>query len=411
MKKALLEKFIKSCLLLEAKNSGLLALVDELYVMNDQLNLSEEEKFKKLKNEISMYLGPKAPAGSSRIVFPLDADHVIKLALNPAGFAQNGTEAMAGSDDAVSNIINPVTAKSNIVEYDGFFWIVQKKILPLKDDLVGSKNWSYFQSLLMKAARDVGSISPDKGEFSTAADAEKTRVEIPAAAAKKLQAQKSGSTKEAEEEKARKRISDALRKIGPEFFDSFREFLNKYSGSRTADLFKPDSWGMTPDGKLKLIDYGYTRQISDKFYDKGYVLDQTEIKKRIAVGQQRKEKNVASTAADNEYMLMNINNIPPLMSLLLLIKGIVIGLPRRVEEFEIGKSLSGLTETEKTSVAGLIRGKQEIVEKIINQVSNQQLKNKLYDELDEILLSTGSLGKTESLIRLLVKESLRIGIR
>lgn len=411
MKKMLLEKFIKFYLMSEAKNSGMLALIDELYKMNDNLNLSEEEKFKKLKNEISMYLGPKAPAGSSRIVFPLDSNSVIKLALNPAGFAQNGTEAMAGSDEAVSDIINPVIAKSSIVEYDGFFWIVQKKVLPLKDELVGSKNWSYFQSLLMKAARSIYPIDPDKGEFSTAIDVEKTRVEIPAGGAKKLQAQKPVNEKEAEEEKARKQISDAFRKIGPEFFDSFREFLNKYSGSRTADLFKPDSWGMTADGKLKLIDYGYTRGISDKFYDKGYVLDQAEIQKRLATSQKQAKENVDATIADNVYMLMNVSNIPPLMSLLLLIKGVVVGLPRRVEEFEIGKSLSGLTETEKTSVAGLIRDKQEIIEKIINQVSNQQLKNKLYDELDEILLSTGSLGKTESLIRLLVKESLRVGIK
>jgi len=411
MKKILLEKFIKNYLLLEAKNSGLLRLIDELYVMNDKLNLSEEEKFKKLKNEISMYLGPKAPAGSSRIVFPLDSGSVIKLALNPAGFAQNGTEAMAGSDESVSAIINPVIAKSNVVEYDGFFWIVQEKVLPLNDDLTGSKNWSYFQNLLMKATRGAHSITPDKGEFSTAVDVEKTRVEIPLGGAKKLQALKPVNTKEVEEEKARKQISDAFKKVGPEFFESFREFLNKYSGSRTGDLFKPDSWGMTSDGRLKLIDYGYTKGISDKFYDRGYVLDQTEIKKRLDAAQQRREENIDSTVADNEYMLMNVNNVPPLMSLLLLIKGVVIGLPRRVEEFEVGKTLSNLTETEKTSVASLIRNKQEIIEKIINQVSNTQLKNKLYDELDEILLSTGSLGKTESLIRLLVKESLRARMR
>ena len=411
MKKLLLEKFIKNYLLLEAKNSGLLALIDELYVVNDKLNLSEEEKFKKLKNEISMYLGPKAPAGSSRIVFPLDSDRVIKLALNPAGFAQNGTEAMAGSDESVSTIINPVVAKSDIVEYDGFFWIVQKRVLPLNDDLAGSKNWSYFQSLLMKAARGGGQIDPDQAEFSTAVDVEKTRVEIPSRGAKKLQALKPVNTKEAEEEKARKQISDAFRKIGPEFFDSFREFLNKYSGSRTADLFKPDSWGMTSDGKIKLIDYGYTRGISDKFYDKGYVLDQAEIKKRLAAAESKREGNIDSTVAANIYTLTNIRNVPPLMSLLLLLKDVVIGLPRRIEEFDVGKPLSGLTETEKVSVAEVIRNKQEIIEKIINQVTDQQLKNKLYDELDEILLTTGSLGKTESLIRLLVRESLRYRTR
>jgi hypothetical protein len=263
----------------------------------------------------------------------------------------------------------------------------------------------------MKATRGGHSITPDKGEFSTAVDVEKTRVEIPLGGAKKLQALKPVNTKEVEEEKARKQISDAFKKVGPEFFESFREFLNKYSGSRTGDLFKPDSWGMTSDGRLKLIDYGYTKGISDKFYDRGYVLDQTEIKKRLDAAQQRREENIDSTVADNEYMLMNVNNVPPLMSLLLLIKGVVIGLPRRVEEFEVGKTLSNLTETEKTSVASLIRNKQEIIEKIINQVSNTQLKNKLYDELDEILLSTGSLGKTESLIRLLVKESLRARMR
>jgi len=407
MKKSLLENFIKSYVLLEAKNSGILALIDELYVMNDKLNLGEEEKFKKLKNEISMYLGPKAPAGSSRMVFPLDSDRVIKLALNPAGFAQNGTEAMAGSDDSISAIINPVITKSDIVEYDGFFWIVQKKVLPLNDDLVGSKNWSYFQSLLMKAARGTYPIDPDKAEFSTAIDIEKTRVEIPSRGAKKLQALKPTNTKEVEEEKARKQISDAFRKIGPGFFDSFKEFLNKYAGSRTADLFKPDSWGMTADGKLKLIDYGYTRGISDKFYDKGYVLDPAEIKKRLADAEKRREGNIDSTVAANVYTLANVKNIPPLMSLLLLLKGIVAGLPRRIEEFDIGKPLSSLTETEKTSVAGLIRSKQEIIEKIIDRVTDQQLKNKLYDELDDILLSTGSLGKNESLIRLLVRESLR----
>ncbi len=408
----LLKNFIN-----EAK-TGTLRLFDSIYQMIEDKKeySSDSEKFKIFINELMPHLnlsGKSLKKGSSRIVFMLEDKQVLKVALNEAGFAQNGMEATIGMDDSVSEVVAPVLDTSDIVDYNGFLWIVSQKVEPLTDDLV-ERSWPEFSDLLRKAATTnekivgikmgvgggVGPRSPS--DEKTVVPGEETKVEIPRAAAKKIKSKNEKAKLSAEAEKL-------LKSLDENFFEAFRTFTRKYRGATTADLLKPDSWGIDR-GKLKLLDYGYTRRIAEDFYVSGRPTGTEKAKESMIARNQERIQNIKSTVADNIDTIENTKNIPPMVSLLLLVRGVVAGIPLNIETFAVGNPLKPLTETEKATAAEAIRSNQGKVERIIDMVTDSSLKNKLYDELDDILLTTGSLGKKsqkESLIRKFVLEYLK----
>jgi hypothetical protein len=349
------------------------------------------------------------------MVFEFGDQRVLKVALNEAGFAQNGMEATIGMDDDVVDVVAPVFDTSDVVDYNGFLWIVSGKVIPLKDDMV-AKGWPEFSSLLRKAVTTnekivgMGTKSPtiplvggDTQDAKQTVVVQQTKVAIPkAAAAEKIK-------KKNEEEELSAEAEKILRSLDENFFEAFRNFTKKYRGAATADLLKPDSWGMI-DGKLKLIDYGYTRRIAQDFYISGRPTGTTMAKESMIARNQERMQNIKATVADNIDVIENTKNIPPMISLLLLVRGIVAGMPINIETFAVGNPLKSLSETEKAAAAEAIRSNQGKVERIIDMVTDASLKNKLYDELDDILLTTGALGKKsqkESLIRKFVLECLK----
>jgi len=66
-----------------------------------------------------------------------------------------------------------------------------------------------------------------------------------------------------------------IRNQPPEFDDVYKnsEFLNslisviKDTDLWVADLFDPGHWGKTADGRVVILDFGFTKEISRKFYD------------------------------------------------------------------------------------------------------------------------------------------------
>lgn len=408
----LMNKFINEAKTFELK------LLDSIYRMIEDKKTfsSDEEKFEIFRREIMPYLpitSAKTPKkGSSRIVYKLNENQVLKVALNEAGFAQNGMEATIGMDESVSEVVAPVLDTSDVVDYNGFLWIVSQKVEPLTDDLV-TRSWPDFSDLLRKAATTNEKITGIKGgggragarapsDEKTAVPGEETKVAIPRAAAEKLKGENEKAKLTAEAEKL-------LKSLDENFFEAFRNFTTKYRGATTADLLKPDSWGMVK-GKLKLLDYGYTRRIAQDFYVSGQAIGTAKAKESMIARNQERIQNIKSTVADNIDVIENTKNIPPMVSLLLLVRGVVAGMPVNIETFEIGNPLKPLTETEKATAAEAIRSNQGKVERIIDMVTDSSLKNKLYDELDDVLLTTGSLGKKsqkESLIRRFILEYIK----
>jgi hypothetical protein len=381
-------------------NKEVLSLFDELYrEISKEKFSSEEEKFEELKNQISVYMGgPNAPRGSSRMVFPLNDGTVVKLALNAAGFAQNGMEATIGSDDEVSDIVVPVMGKSSIIDYDGYLWIASKRVKPLSDDVAG-KDWNIFAGYLRKAAT---SSDPINAQYP-----DQTKVDIPQAAAEKRR-------KEIEDVRTKQMSepSEMFKYLPDSFFESFRKFLSRYRGARTGDLFKPDSWGI--DGNsLKLIDYGYTRRISDDFYTSGMFAGSKKAKESFVKRVGERMKNIQTTLSDNAETVRNIKTIPPMTTLALLLKGIVTGLPKHIETFSIGDSLPPLTQTQAASFAKIVRDNQGKIDRLIGLLPDEDLKNKAQNEIEDLLLMQGSLAKskTESIIRSIIRKILKESMR
>lgn len=379
-------------LLLETVNDPTLQWLDQLYKEATEIQqtrgLADEAKF----DYIKMQLGSKsAPQGSARMVMKFNEGYVIKVALNAAGFAQNGMEATIGNDPAAENVVVPVVNWSDIADYDGFFWILSKRAIPLSDSLVG-KDWTSFVQYLKKAATSDDPISPQYPED--------TKIEIPLAAAEKRK-------KETQplRQGLKKEPSEIYKHLPPEFFDYFRDFLKRYSGARTADIFKPDSWGIV-DNQLKLIDYGYTKRISDDFYASGYFAGSAKAKQKSTERMVQRSKNIIDTLAGNVDTLSNIKSVPANMTILLLLKGIVLGLPSRIENFNLGDSVSSLTPAEKAGVVKVLRNNEKKIDSIIRQVSDPDIRSKAQDEFEELLLSQGALKANEALIRRLVIEIL-----
>jgi hypothetical protein len=372
-------------LLTENVNDPTLEWLDQLYReatdIQTSRGLPDEAKFDYIKMQLN---SPTAAQGSSRMVMKFNDQYVIKVATNAAGFAQNGIEATVGSDPAVEDLVAPVVGWSDVTDYDGFFWILSGKATPLSDRSVG-KDWAAFAQYLKKAAMTDDPISPVySGD---------TKVDLPPAAADKRK-------KEIEPLRAAraKEPSEIYRYVSPQFFDTFRQFLKRYGGSRTADLFKPDSWGIT-NNQLKLIDYGYTKRISDDYYVSGYFAGSQQARGKSLDRAVQRSKNVGDTLAGNIDTVSNVKSPPKYASLLLLLKGIILGLPEKIENFNLGDSLKPLTPTEKAGAAMAIRNNEKRVDSIIRQVSDSALRTKIEGELEDLMLSQGSLNANETFVR------------
>jgi hypothetical protein len=96
-------------------------------------------------------------------------------------------------------------------------------------------------------------------------------------------------------------------------------------------------------------------------------------------------------------------------TLLLLLRGIVVGLPTHIETFEIGDRLSPLTPTQITSTVKIIRNNQSKIDVILNMVEDEIIRNKAQDELEDLLLTQDFPSKktSESIIRSYIQEILK----
>jgi len=374
---------------------------DSLYEeINKDANIPAEEKLKSFMDELLIRMGsPEAPRGSSRMVFPLNEKLVVKVALNEAGFVQNGMEATIGQDDSVADIVVPVESASRVIDHGGYLWIASKRVTPLSESAVG-KDWAIFRQALIDASEKSGPIKPAYPVDYLAPTVGEPTGEPTVAV---------GKNKKQSEKKEVVLQSEVYKNLPQDFFESFRNFTKRYKTAKTADLLKPDSWGM--DGnKIKLIDYGYTSIISKDYYIKtgagAIPAPSEEIKQRLSMRGEERLKNIEAKLSDNVDTVSSITEpIPAGTTLPLVLKGIVMGLPVDIETFAVGNPtrphIPVLTPTQAAAVKKAINSNKEKVRELISKISDASVQSRAQSEFKEIV----GESRVRALIRSFVVES------
>lgn len=156
--------------------------------------------------------------GSSRITYLLSSRYVLKIAKNPAGLAQNRVEIATSTDPNVKHIIAAVHRSAS----DGM-WIVS--------DLVREIKYREFATL----------AGCTLGEFVEYMD------DVERGGVDAIEAPNSLSEPP----------SKFLVSVGK---------LMMFNGVSKGDLAEPHHWGVTPDRRLVVLDYGLTDQVWNRHY-------------------------------------------------------------------------------------------------------------------------------------------------
>ena len=166
------------------------------------------------------YLEPLG-MGSSRSAFVLTPKKVLKIAKNPKGIAQNQAEQQVYTDPATAD----VAAKMYDADDQGR-WIIADLVRPLT-------NPSEFKQLTGVAWQEfVEDLTMTVSAF----------------------ARKQGMQ---------------LRKSAPDFTKKVFSMAEKGSNKlKLGDLTVLDHWGKTPDGRVVILDYGFTEDVAEKHYSK-----------------------------------------------------------------------------------------------------------------------------------------------
>jgi len=198
------------------------------------------KSFKSLPNESIMqayamnYLEPLGQ-GSSRIAFILSSKKVLKIARNPKGIDQNKAEIQVYTEPATADVAAGIYDAD-----DEGRWVISDLVKPIMS--VGE-----FKSL----------TGVDWQEFvqdltaSVSAFARKNKMTLP--------------------------------KNAHEFTKKVYGMAEKGSNRlKLGDLTVLDHWGKTPDGRVVILDYGFTEDVEAKHYVKNK--PEAEIKKTAASG-------------------------------------------------------------------------------------------------------------------------------
>lgn len=160
-------------------------------------------------------------AGSSRNVYTLSSRKVLKIATSDKGLGQNEAEVDVFTNPKSKPIV------TRIYDYDpNYFWIISELIRPFENDKTDEIN-------------DMLGLGIQTITFEEFADS------------------------------AARGYFDMIKRYGAEHLIDFAEQINdivKKNGLLVGDIKKGSSWGKSVDGRLVLLDYGYTYDVADNFY-------------------------------------------------------------------------------------------------------------------------------------------------
>lgn len=169
------------------------------------------------------WLGFPIGNGSSRMVFQLDDDTVLKLAKNKKGIAQNEQEYDLGNDWYISHMYPKVMNGS---DGENFEWIISEFVLPCKVDdfekILGVK-WDKVFGIIRWMTQGMNW----------------TKLLTP---------------EERENEKFM------------EWVYGLEDLVGNYPDLGHRDMLGLDNWGLTKDNEIKVLDSGLNEEIWNRFY-------------------------------------------------------------------------------------------------------------------------------------------------
>jgi hypothetical protein len=203
-------------------------------IRSKTFNLAE---FKKILNQQSLldyaFKHLKSiGSGSSRFVFALTSTKVLKIAdpgwkQGEPGIAQNKTEVDIYTDPKIKPIV------TKIFDFDPEYkWIISEAVRPISTRIE-------FAQLTGCDLQEMVELSKPDSELS-------------------------------EFERARRNyLKETIDKITPKcgrFIEAIRSLMQEGSLLK-GDIEYHDHWGKTPDGRVVLLDYGFSKQVNEEYYE------------------------------------------------------------------------------------------------------------------------------------------------
>lgn len=249
--KNLITNLVKEVLILEKLRGG--------FNLGEFKQLSKTASSSELLKYASERLGPPIGTGSSRTVFVLSSNKVLKLAVDQhwtkegAGQAQNEAEVEVATNPKVRNVV------ARVLDYDSNFkWIISELTKPItakEIEHVLGIDVGLFSDLLQRIYLSktfsknvfdeaVRYLFDYYGKQLTWYDEEYIVADL-----RRRQAALSNIN------------ADILKPVVTGILAMKTEF-----GFDVQDLMSHGHYGKTADGRLVVIDYGYTKNIGRKFY-------------------------------------------------------------------------------------------------------------------------------------------------
>lgn len=173
------------------------------------------------KNYVSKYLH-KMGQGSSRITFLISSRKILKVALEASGYGQNEAEVSVYTNPSTKNIITKIYEIG-----PGYSWIVSELVKPFT-----------------------------RGGFKQATGVSFFTV------SRVIEAELGNWPAEHREEWGIEELSPELNK-----FVKAVVMLIQNNDLQLGDIFVEDHWGKSADGRIVLLDYGFTKEVATKYYD------------------------------------------------------------------------------------------------------------------------------------------------
>lgn len=170
--------------------------------------------------------------GTSRIVYRVDDEKVLKLAKNKKGIAQNEVEIRLGTEPYY-------TCFADVYEYDeNGLWVEMEICRRAKKSDFKAIYGVPFEVLCCMMYQQAENQSPRKSWYRPFADYEPIVQQVWEGEENDLQM----------------------------LFMSLQEYIGGEMLSGVGDLCRISSWGIDSEGYFKLVDYGLTDEVFDNFY-------------------------------------------------------------------------------------------------------------------------------------------------
>lgn len=165
--------------------------------------------------------------GTTRKVYVLTSKTALKLAKNRQGIGQNSAEAKMSEDPSIATIVARVLRSA-----PDYSWIVSELVKPIGDNTMQFNRWF-------------------DNEFGAPRDAEDPL----------LKQMLLSDEKDLEQFYFRGQIPSRTL----DFMHAFQNVVQKHN-VEFSDATKASSWGLAPDGRLVLLDYGFNGDTIKNYY-------------------------------------------------------------------------------------------------------------------------------------------------